>query len=230
MVEKIEGRVVLASGSPRRLEIMTKELGYDNVDVVKSGFPENLDKEAHAPFEYAILTARHKALDVYRGEANADVPPELLIAADTVIELNGITLEKPRSIDHHIDMLKRLRDYPGRHRVYTGLAAIVPFEKPILPGYSLETSLGVTEVKFRNDITDDEIVKYVASGEASDAAGGYKIQGEGAKFVESIVGDKFNVIGLPVEETKKLISKTWDAAQVGEDELKGDTDEEESYY
>lgn len=227
---QIDGRVVLASGSPRRREIMIKELGYTHVDVVKSGFPEDIAKDAFAPFEYAIQTARHKALDVYRAEANADTPPELLLAADTVIELNGRILEKPRGIDHHVDMLKRLRDNAGTHRVYTGMAAIVPFEKPVLPGYALETGLGVSEVKFRSDITDEEILAYVASGEATDAAGGYKIQCEGAKFVEKLIGDKFNVIGLPVEEAKKLIEKTWTAAQAGEDELKGDTDEEDSYY
>ncbi|GMM51490.1 nucleotide diphosphatase [Starmerella bacillaris] len=227
---KIEGRVILASGSPQRKDIMINQLGYTNVEIVKSGFPENLSKDAYAPFEYAIQTARHKALDVYRAEANADIAPELLIAADTVIELNGIIMEKPRGIDHHIEMLKKLRDNPGPHRVYTGLAAIVPYEKPVLPGYSLETSLGVTHVKFRKDITDKEIIDYVTSGEASDAAGGYKIQGAGGKFVESINGDRFNVIGLPIDDTKVLIKKTWDLAQVGEDELQGDTDEEESYY
>lgn len=212
-MEKINGRVILASGSPRRKEIMEQQLGFKNIEVVPSDFPETLSKEQYASFEYPIQTALRKALDVYKSEVNANVSPSLLIAADTVIDLNGTIMEKPRSVDHHIAMLEQLRDSQEPHKVYTGIAAIIPYEKPVHPGYALNHALGITEVTFRKNITDKEIHSYVASGEAFDAAGGYKIQGEGAKFVEKIEGDKYNVIGLPVEETKKLILNTFNEAR-----------------
>lgn len=222
------GRVVLASKSPQRLQIVKSELGYANAEAVKSGFAEDLDKDMFAPFEYCMQTAIQKALDVYRAEANADEEPGLLIAADTVIELNGITLEKPKGADDHIEMLKKLRDNKAPHSVYTGVAVIVPFEKPVMPGYALETCLGHSLVDFRSDATDEEIIEYVKSGEASDAAGGYKLQGKGEKFLKVVKGDKFNVIGLPVEDTKKLIAKTIEQAAIDEDELHDYSDESNS--
>lgn len=231
-MDKITGRVILASGSPRRKEIMEQQLGFKNIEVLPSGFPETLSKDKYASFEYPIQTALRKALDVYKSEVNADESPALLIAADTVIDLNGTIMEKPRGVDHHIAMLEQLRDSSKPHKVYTGIAAIIPYEKPVLPGYALNHALGITEVTFRKDITDKEISNYVASGEASDAAGGYKIQGEGAKFVEKIEGDRFNVIGLPVEETKKLIQKTYDEARDDDDDDDefGSNDDDASYF
>lgn len=218
----VEGRVILASKSPRRVEILRNELGLKNVETIPSQFPEDLSKEAYTPFEYPVQTAIRKALDVYKSEVDADDPPALLLAADTVLELQGQTLEKPRGIDHHVAMLKSLRDSPYPHKVYTGVAAIVPFEKPVAPGYSLETYLGISEVTFRKDITDQEIIDYVASEEATDAAGGYKIQGEGGKLIEKVEGDRFNVIGLPVEGTIDLIEKTLRYAEDSDSELERD--------
>lgn len=223
-MEHIKGRVILASGSPRRKQILEEQFGFKDVQVVPSGFPENLPHQAYAPFEYPIATATQKALDVYRSEADADVCPELLLAADTVVELNGIILEKPRGFDHHVAMLQQLRDI-GPHRVYTGVVAIVPFEKPVLPGYALDSALGVSEVTFRKDITDEEIIEYVSTKEGADAAGGYKIQEKGAKFVEKVTGDKFNVVGLPVAETKRLINKVWEEAMEENDEIDDHDDE-----
>lgn len=218
----VEGRVILASKSPRRVEILKNELGLKNVEIIPSQFQEDLNKDMYAPFEYPVQTAIRKALDVYQGEVDADEPPSLLLAADTVLEMQGQTLEKPRGIDHHVAMLKSLRDSPYPHKVYTGVAVIVPFEKPVIPGYALETYLGISEVTFRKDITDQEIIDYVASGEAKDAAGGYKIQGEGGMFVENVKGDKFNVIGLPVDGTRELIEKAMRTAEDSDSELENE--------
>jgi len=217
-MDQIKGRVVLASGSPRRKEIMEQQLGFKDVHVMPSHFGEDLVKDDCAPFEYPIKTATRKALDVYKSELNADVSPDLLVAADTVIELNGIIMEKPRDFVHHVAMLKQLRDNNGPHHVFTGVVAIVPFEKPVLPGYALDTALGVSKVRFRKDISDDELMKYVHLGEGTDAAGGYKIQGVGGTFIDTVEGDKFNVIGLPVEETKALIEKVWEQSKNHEDD------------
>lgn len=202
------GRVVLASKSPRRKEIMEKELGFERVSVFPSGFAEDLDKAQYSPFGYVMETAQQKALDVYRAEVDADEPPIVLISADTIVLKGREILEKPRGVDHHVNMLKSLRD-SKIHKVYTAVCCIIPYEEPIDPGYAMESAIEETTVVFRKDITDEEILAYVASGEASDAAGGYKVQGEyGKKFIENVEGDYHNVVGLPVNITKALIAKT----------------------
>lgn len=132
-----------------------------------------------------------------------------MIAADTVVIVGETILEKPRSVGHHIEMLKTLRDSPFPHKVITGLTVIVPFERPVYPGYSMNTTLEDTSVVFDRKISDEEIVKYVESGEGRDAAGGYKIQGyAGEHFVKSINGDYYNVMGLPIKCLEALIKKT----------------------
>jgi septum formation protein len=206
-------RVVLASRSPRRKEILEKELGLKNVTVFPSGFAEDLDKFKLAPFEYVLETAQEKVLDVYKAEVDADDPPAVVIGADTIVVNGSIILEKPLGVDHHISMLKSLRDNPLPHKVFTAVACIVPYDIPAHPGYAMETHLEETEVYFKNDITDEEILEYVRTGEGSDAAGGYKIQEIGKKLVEKIEGDYFNVVGLPAAATAKLIKKTINMAK-----------------
>lgn len=207
------GRVILASQSPRRKQILEEQLGFTKISVIPSLFKEDLDKSALTPFQYVLDTATHKALDIYRSEIDADKEPSLVIGADTIIlsSTNQI-LEKPRSKGHHFEMLKSLRDANSPHKVFTAVVCIVPYELPIHPGYALESHIEETEVHFDSQITDQELLRYVESGEAADAAGGYKIQGRGAVFIKSIKGDYFNVMGLPVYGTKKLIQKVLELA------------------
>ena len=115
-------------------------------------------------------------------------------------------------------MLRHLRDSRFPHKVYTAVAVIIPYEEPIAPGYALETYMEETMVTFDKSITDEMFKSYVESGEASDAAGGYKIQGRGALFIKTIEGDYFNVMGLPVNGTYRLIEKAIKSA----DEAQGD--------
>lgn len=215
-LEKVlgDGVVVLASGSPRRKDILENQLGVKNFRVIASQFPEDLNKNDYAPFEYVVQTAIRKALDVYQSEADSDEPPALVLAADTVVVSDGIILEKPRGVDHHVQMLQRLRDSKHPHKVFTGVIAIVPFEKPVVPGYAMESYLGESTVRLRPDITDEEIIEYVKTQEGSDAAGGYKIQEDGGrKLIKSYQGEISNIAGLPVEGTIKLIEKTFKCAQ-----------------
>lgn len=202
-----DGRVVLASKSPRRKEIMEKELGFRRVSVFPSGFPEDLHKKSMSPFEYVLQTAEAKALDVYRSEATADEPPSALIAADTIVLLDNEILEKPTDVEHHVTMLKKLRDAKS-HKVYTAVVCIVPFDEPVDPGYAMESAIEETEVLFKKQLTDEQIIEYVATGEGSDAAGGYKIQETGGKvLIDKIEGDYHNVVGLPVDLTKRVLVK-----------------------
>ncbi len=207
------GRVILASKSPRRKQILHEQLGFTKISVVPSLFKEDLDKSTLTPFQYVVDTATHKALDIYRSEINSDNEPSLVIGADTIIlSSTDQIIEKPRSKVDHFEMLKALRDASSPHKVFTAVVCIVPYELPIHPGYALESHIEETEVYFDRDVTDQELMSYVESGEAVDAAGGYKIQGRGAVFIKSIKGDYFNVMGLPVYGTKKLLQRVIDLA------------------
>lgn len=210
------GRVILASKSPRRKQILEEQLGFKNISVVGSLFKEDLDKSSRSPFQYVLETATEKALDVYKSEVDSDKEPSIVISADTVIVSGGQILEKPKNPVHHFNMLQHLRDSGFPHKVYTAVAVMIPYEEPISPGYALETYIEETVVKFDKAVTDEMFKSYIESGEAVDAAGGYKIQGRGSVFIKSIEGDYFNVMGLPVNGTYRLIEKaikTADEAQ-----------------
>ncbi|KAF5092116.1 hypothetical protein D0Z00_004720 [Geotrichum galactomycetum] len=109
-------------------------------------------------------------------------------------------------------MLKSLRDANSPHKVFTAVVCIVPYKLPVHPGYALEPHIEETEVCFDPNITDQELIDYVESGEASDVAGGYKIEGHGAVFIQSIKGDYFNLLGMPVYGTKKLLQRVIEMA------------------
>lgn len=177
-------RVVLASSSPRRLELLTR-LGL-SVDVR----PVDVDERPlppEAPETYVMRLAAAKASAV---RASDD---ELVIGGDTAVLLDTEVLNKPRDAAHARAMLRRLS---GRaHEVLTGVAA--------RRGDELATDLARTRVWFR-PLADAELDWYVATGEPLDKAGGYGIQGAGGALVERIEGSDTNVIGLPLPLTVTL--------------------------
>lgn len=182
-------RMVLASGSPRRLDLL-RRLGIDPVvrpaDVDESTLP------GEAPTEHVARLARDKALAVARGD------DDLVIAADTEVVLDRTVLGKPA---HAAEARTVLRALSGRtHLVLTGVH--------VLHGDREASAVEVTEVRFR-DLGDDEIEAYIVTGEPFDKAGGYGIQGAGGMFVERIDGSDTNVVGLPLATVVRL------AAQVG---------------
>eukprot|EP00808_Paulinella_micropora_P024160 g61493.t1 len=202
--------MVLASQSPRRAEILT-QLGL-KLRACPSSFEENLDKTQYTPEQYVEATARHKALDVFAQQEQAN----LVVSADTVVVLNEKILEKPKTRAEAVQMLTALS---GKvHTVCTGVtlaagprgvgdkaadtheAATAPAEKkrkvaPRSPAY-LDSFHVCTEVKFA-DLSAAEINAYVDTGEPMDKAGGYGIQAQGAVLVDSIRGCYFNVMGFP---------------------------------
>jgi septum formation protein len=120
--------VILASASPRRKQLLA-QLGLQNVQIIPSKFAENLSHDLGA-LNYVLETATAKVLDVYRSEIdNTDQgEPALFIGADTIIvSHDGRILEKPRGAEHHISMLKMLRDQ-GEHKVMTAVAVMKPLE------------------------------------------------------------------------------------------------------
>lgn len=171
--------IILASASPRRREL----LALAGVDfAVKVADVEEVIPENASPDEVVKSLALQKA-----GAVAKENPDSIVIGSDTVVALDGVILGKPRDEEDAVRMLKTLS---GRsHTVYTGVA--------IIHGEKTSNFCEATEVVF-NSLTDEEIRNYVATKEPMDKAGAYGIQGKGCVLVEKIVGDYFNVVGLPV--------------------------------
>ena len=175
-------RVVLASASPRRLALL-QSLGLD-VRVVASTYGEP-DLPGRSPNETARVHAREKLRDVVAGGRFLD---EVVVAADTVVDLDGVSFGKPRD---RADATRMLSALSGRaHLVHTACALHVP------GGGSAEIC-ETTEVFFFA-LERDEIERYAASGQPMDKAGAYGIQGAGATLVERINGDFYTVMGFPL--------------------------------
>jgi septum formation protein len=173
-------RLVLASISPRRLDLL-RSLGLE-VTVCPSGYDEPSLPDVPPP-EVAALHARAKAVAVAR-----ERPRDVIVAADTVVDLDGQSLGKPSDAAEASRMLRLLS---GReHRVHTAFTLIVPGHAPVE-----ETT--TTRVRFY-PLRDDEIAEYVATGEPMDKAGAYGIQGAAAALVEGIDGDFYTVMGFPL--------------------------------
>jgi len=178
----------LASGSPRRQELLT-QLGISFEKVVPG--IEELRRPDESAQHYVARLAREKAL---AGVAltRDDLP---VLGADTIVILNGEVLEKPRDAAHAAVMLRMLSG--KTHQVMTAVA--------LADSQHTLDCLVVTEVTFRT-LSDDDITDYVLSGESLDKAGAYGIQGLGGCFVRKINGSYHAVVGLPLVETYELLS------------------------
>jgi 23S rRNA (uracil1939-C5)-methyltransferase len=182
--------IVLASQSPRRRELLKKIV--PQFRVVPSGLDEEQFPEKD-PLRFALLAAEAKAREV--GEKN---PSALVIAADTVVNLGNEVLGKPRDRAQAGEMLRRLSGQ--RHRVITAVALFKKEDERLLTGYE------ISYVKFRS-LGEDEIERYLASGEYMDKAGSYAVQEVGDDFVEKLEGDYDNVVGLPVARVRMLLEE-----------------------
>lgn len=183
-------RFVLASRSPRRSELL-KQLGFD-FDTVPSRVEENrIQKET--PREQVIRLAEAKALDV-----GSQHPDRWIIAADTVVCINGSILGKPKNAEEAFDMLKRLSGQ--EHFVLSGFS-VHHFGKEKSAHQAVQTAVKV------KPLTPVEIKWYVNTGEPFDKAGGYAIQGIGSFMIESICGSYTNVVGLPLCELIQTLGR-----------------------
>ncbi|XP_026232894.1 probable bifunctional dTTP/UTP pyrophosphatase/methyltransferase protein isoform X1 [Anabas testudineus] len=204
VISKLSGKlVVLASASPRRLEIL-RNAGL-RFEVVPSWFKETLDKGLFkAPHEYAVETAKQKALEVARRMPFKHLKtPDIVIGADTIVTVDGMILEKP--VDK-FDAYKMLSSLSGKeHSVFTGVAIVLCHEKEDEEvDYQLIDFYEETKVKFA-DLSDDLLWEYVNSGEPMDKAGGYGIQALGGMLVEYVHGDFLNVVGFPLNHFCKQL-------------------------
>ena len=173
--------IILASQSPRRRELLN-QMGIRNFVIRPAQGEENMELDL-PPQELARKLALGKACEI-AVEAQRD---DVVIAADTIVTLEGKVLGKPKSEEEAFAMLRTLSG--KSHVVYTGVA--------VIQNNRVVSDAEGTEVKFR-DLSDEEIRAYIATGEPMDKAGSYGIEGIGALLVEGIRGDYFNVMGLPV--------------------------------
>ena len=171
--------IILASNSPRRKELLT--LGGIPFEVC----PANVEEYTTETEPAEVV----KALSLQKGSAVRQIHPDkVILAADTVVCIDGKILGKPKDKEDAFNMLKSLN---GRtHTVYTGVSILTPAGKTV-------TFAQGTEVTFY-DNSDSDLWDYVQTGEPMDKAGAYGIQGKGVFLVEKICGDYNNVVGLPL--------------------------------
>jgi len=184
-------KLILASASKRRYDIL-KNVGYD-FDVIVSDFDEDSVDEP-TPHELVIKLSRLKALAVLSDACAGSV----VLASDTVVELDGAILGKPKDKNDAYRMLRSLS--AKTHNVYTGVC-IIEAES------GSEISFYEKCVVHMSFISDEEIYKYIETAQPMDKAGSYGIQGAGALFVSGIEGDYFAVCGLPVSRVYKSLKE-----------------------
>lgn len=183
-----ETPILLASGSPRRRELL--QLGGVHFQVMSRPTDETLP-DSIAPWEAVLFLARQKGRAVREA-----CPHQAVLSADTVVALEGRILGKPRDEQQAEQMLSFLSG--KTHQVYTGVC--------VFDGHQEHVFYEKTDVTFWS-LTEEEIRAYVKTGEPMDKAGAYGIQGKGALLVERICGDYFNVVGLPLSKTVRLLKQ-----------------------
>ncbi len=178
--------IILASGSPRRIQIL-REDGLD-FEVIRPNCPEHLCTKL-SPSQSVMALALRKALDI--GERDA-----LILACDTMVFHHGRLIGKPADEAEAFSILSELRG--RKHEVWSGVAVLQKNPKLAL------VFSAVTEVYFKY-YTDDEIRGYIATGEPMDKAGAYAIQGGFSRYIDRINGAYDNVVGFPYAEIKERL-------------------------
>lgn len=188
--------LILASASPRRRDLLT-QAGYEFTVRAADLDETPLEHEAAAAYVQRLATEKAQAVvELVRGEG---LETFVVLAADTCVVSEGRLLGKP--VDA-ADAVRMLRTLMGRtHAVMTGVAGICVEEGKVS---RMEADVEITQVTF-DVVSEAEIARYVASGEPLDKAGAYAIQGYAARWIPRIEGDYFNVVGLPVARTVRLL-------------------------
>ena len=182
-------RIILASQSPRLRQLLG-QIGLTDFDILVPDADESYDPSL-TPQEIVSSISRKKAEAARALAGDSDA---VILAADTMVFLDGLRLGKPHSEAEAFEMLSALS---GReHLVCTGVT--------VCRGDRLETRPETTAVRFA-DLTEEDIRRYIATGEPMDKAGAYGIQGLAALFVTGIAGDYFNVMGLPLHLVGEML-------------------------
>ncbi|XP_046504859.1 probable bifunctional dTTP/UTP pyrophosphatase/methyltransferase protein, partial [Equus quagga] len=199
-------RVVLASASPRRQEIL-RQAGL-RFEVVPSRFKETLPKASFpTPPAYAVETAKQKALEVARRMHQKDLrAPDVVIGADTIVAVGGLILEKPVDKQDAYSMLSRLSG--KEHSVFTGVAIVHCCSRDGRLDTDVSEFYEETRVQF-SELSEELLWEYIDSGEPMDKAGGYGIQALGGMLVEQVHGDFLNVVGFPLNRFCKKLAELY---------------------
>jgi septum formation protein len=196
-----DNRIYLASQSPRRRELL-KQIGVRfDVLVLRSAYGREdvleTPRENEAPGVFARRMAEEKASKGAVAVGLRQLIARPVLGADTVVDIDGEIIGKPRDLAHAGDILRRLS---GRaHWVHTGVA--------VTASGRLESRLSSSKVEFA-PLTPTIIERYLESGEALDKAGAYGIQGQAGSFISRIEGSYTGIMGLPLFETAELLSRT----------------------
>jgi septum formation protein len=188
-------KLVLASGSPRRLGLLNQAgLDPDSLEPVEI---DESPERGELPRTLAVRLAREKAdASIVRVRNRPDITDAYVLAADTVVAVGRRILPKPEMLEEAAACLRLLS---GRtHRVYTGVCLVTPRD-------ALRTRLVESRVRFKR-LSNEDLESYLASGEWRGKAGGYAIQGLAGSFVTKLVGSYTNVVGLPLYETTTLLA------------------------
>ena len=182
--------IILASASPRRKELM-EMLGVQELRIIPAKGEERAP-DGLAPDALVRFLSRQKAEEVAAAAGDGDT----VIAADTVVWVDGCLFGKPHSVEEAAEMLRTLS---GRaHEVFTGVT--------VIRGGVCVSEAERSVVHFRS-LSEEEIAAYIATGEPMDKAGAYGAQGKAALFVRGIEGDFFNVMGLPLCRLGEMLKK-----------------------
>lgn len=188
-------KLVLASGSPRRLSLLNQAgLEPDSLEPVEI---DESPERGELPRTLAVRLAREKAIAALpRVRAKEEIKDAYILAADTVVSVGRRILPKPDLLDEAAACLRLLS---GRtHRVYSGICLITPRDAE-------RTRLVETRVRFKR-LSNEDIESYLASGDWRGKAGGYSIQGLAGSFVTKLVGSYTSVVGLPLYEMMALLA------------------------
>ena len=185
--------IILASGSPRRKEIL------ENTNLKFSVITSDIDErifENEEPIQLVLRLAFEKCMSVAQNN-----PSDLVIGADTIVVLDNEILGKPKDEEEAFNMLSKLSN--REHQVITGMSIVnLENEKKIV-------DYAISNVKFKK-LTDQDIKDYINTKECLDKAGSYGIQGYGALLVEEIKGDYFNIVGLPISKLSDILKINFD--------------------
>lgn len=180
--------IILASGSPRRKEIL------ENINLKFSVITSDIDErifENEEPIQLVLRLAFEKCMSVAQNN-----PSDLVIGADTIVVLDNEILGKPKNEEEAFNTLSKLSN--REHQVITGMSIVnLENEKKIV-------DYAISNVKFKK-LTDQDIKDYISTKECLDKAGSYGIQGYGALLVEEIKGDYFNIVGLPISKLSDIL-------------------------
>ncbi len=188
-------RVILASNSPRRKELLAEIVPRKNIIVIGSNVKENV-KQGEDAVSFSLRIAKEKAKDVIKKRAATVQTAAVVIGADTIVVLDNKIIGQPGCRGNAVSILQKLS---GRcHEVITGVAVFVVKKNKFI-------TFAKKSTVWMHKLSDAMIQKYVASGEPMDKAGAYAIQGMGKILVKRFEGSYTNIIGLPVDELRAVL-------------------------